>query len=61
MKKVTIQPGCITCGSCEYLCPAVFAVTDRSRVKEDANLNENAAGIKIAAEKCPVQVIQYEE
>lgn len=61
MKKVSIQPGCISCGSCEYICPAVFEVTDRSRVKEGNVISGNEDLIKKAAQKCPVQVIEYEE
>lgn len=61
MKKVYIKPGCISCGSCQYTAPAVFQVTDVSHVKPDADLAENADLIKIAAQKCPVQVITYEE
>jgi ferredoxin len=61
MKKITIQPGCISCGSCEYIAPEVFEVTDISRVKKDANLAVHEETIKKAAQACPVQVITYEE
>lgn len=61
MKKVTIEPGCISCGSCEFTCPAVFEVKDRSYVKQDVPLAEHADGIRLAAQRCPVQVITYEE
>lgn len=61
MKKVTIQPGCISCGSCEYICPAVFTVLEKSSVKSDADIQEHAELIKKAALKCPVQVIEYED
>ena len=61
MKKVIIEPGCISCGRCEFICPAVFEVTDRSRIKKEAVLEESKDLIKDAALKCPVQVIQYEE
>jgi ferredoxin len=61
MKKVIIEPGCISCGSCEYICPAVFKVTDKSNVIPDACLEDLAPLIKVAAQKCPVQVIKYEE
>lgn len=61
MKKVIINPGCISCGSCEYICPAVFKVTDHSRVNGDVDLEKYKELIKKAAEKCPVQVISYEE
>jgi ferredoxin len=61
VKKVIIQPGCITCGLCEYAAPEVFEVTDISHVKKDADLIKNAACIKQAAAECPVNVIEYEE
>lgn len=61
MKKVIIEPGCITCGACEFAAPEVFEVTDISHVKKDANLKLNAACIKLAAQACPVNVIKYEE
>ena len=61
MKKVTIEPGCITCGACEFICPVVFAVTDISHIKPDAPLQEFKQEIKEAAQSCPVNVITYEE
>ncbi len=61
MKKVWIEPGCITCGSCEFIAPEVFEVTDVARVKKDALLPCQAAKIKAAALSCPVNVIHYEE
>lgn len=61
MKKVTIQPGCISCGSCQFLAPEVFEVTDVSRVKKDVDYSAYQERIRIAAQKCPVQVIKVEE
>lgn len=61
MKKVTIEPGCITCGLCEFIAPEVFEVTDLAHVKENADIQACANFIKEAAMNCPVQVIQYEE
>jgi ferredoxin len=61
MKDLTIQPGCISCGSCQFICPAVFEVTDRSRIRTNAPLQENEADIREAAKRCPVQVIKYQE
>lgn len=61
MKKVTIEPGCISCGSCEYLAPEVFEVTDISHVKKDANLVSCKEKIKQAAAACPMKVITFEE
>ena len=61
MKKVTIEPGCTTCGLCEFIEPNVFEVTDISHVKKDADLKCYKEGIKEAARVCPVNVITYEE
>ncbi|EKD48662.1 MAG: hypothetical protein ACD_64C00193G0001 [uncultured bacterium] len=61
IKKVSIEPGCTTCGLCEFLAPDVFEVTDISHVKADASLQTNEAAIKEAAERCPVQVITYQD
>lgn len=61
MKKVTIQPGCISCGSCQFICPFVFEVTDCSHVLPNADIVNQAEKIKEAALKCPVKVITYEE
>lgn len=61
MKRVTIDPGCISCGSCAFFAPEVFEVTDVSRLKENADLEKFKECIRIAAQKCPMQIIQYEE
>ena len=57
MKKVTIDPGCTTCGLCEFIAPQVFEVTDICHVKPLADLKSNQEVIKQAAQGCPVQVI----
>lgn len=59
MKKVTIEPGCITCGACEFIAPEIFEVTDVSVVKPDANFAKNDERIKQAVQACPVNVIVY--
>ncbi len=61
MKKVWIEPGCISCGTCEAVCPKVFKVTDISHVNQEANFKEHKDEIEEAAEICPVSVIAYEE
>ena len=61
MKKVKIIPGCISCGTCEEICPKEFEVKDISYVKEEANLEENAELIEEAADMCPVSVIKTEK
>lgn len=61
MKKVIIQPGCITCGLCEFLAPNVFEVTDVSHVKQDADVEKYQKEIAQAIQECPVQVIEFEK
>lgn len=61
MKKVVIEPGCITCGTCEFMAEKVFKVTDICYVQEDADLKEHAQAIKLAAQACPVNVIKFQE
>jgi len=61
MKKVTIEPGCISCGSCEFIAPEVFQIIGTSQVKKDVDINTFAEVIRQAAAKCPVQVIKIEE
>ena len=61
MKSVKIEPGCISCGSCEFIAPEVFEVTDTSHVKEGVDIQRYQACIRNAAAKCPVQVIKIEE
>lgn len=61
MKKVWIKPGCITCGTCEFIAPDVFEVTDISRVKNNAPLQACTQEIQKAIAQCPVQVIDSEE
>lgn len=61
MKKVTIEPGCITCGACEDIAPELFTVTDICHIKKDVDLAALREKIKQAALACPVNVIQYQE
>jgi len=61
MKKVTIVPGCISCGTCEAVCPNVFVVKGVSEVKPDADIKANAELVREAADLCPVNVIKVEE
>lgn len=55
--RPTIVPGCIACGSCQYIAPEVFQVTDKSRVQTSADFEKNAELIQRAADACPVNVI----
>lgn len=61
MKKLWIEPGCITCGMCEFIAPKVFEVTDVSHIKPGAHLEENSDLIEQSVKDCPVFVIKYEE
>ncbi len=61
MKKVWIKPGCITCGTCEFIAPEVFEVTDISRVRKDAALESSHEAIKQAIKQCPVNVIEGDQ
>lgn len=60
MKKVRIEPGCITCGLCEFIAPDVFEVTDVSRIKKNADIEKNKIEIEQAVRGCPVAVIVYD-
>lgn len=61
MKKVWIDPGCITCGSCEFIAPEVFEVTDLAHVKSKSDIAQQQELIKLAARACPVNVIKFQE
>ncbi|MFA6065712.1 MAG: ferredoxin [Candidatus Babeliaceae bacterium] len=61
MKKLWIEPGCITCGTCEYIAPEVFTVTDISHINSDADVTLHEDAIKKAIDACPVNVICYKK
>jgi ferredoxin len=61
MKKLWIEPGCITCGMCEFIAPKVFEVTDVSHIKPGFDLKENSDLIEQSVKDCPVSVIKFEE
>jgi len=56
--KVKILPGCISCGTCEVVCPKVFSVNSVSKVREGTDLKEHEDCIEEAADMCPVGVIE---
>lgn len=60
MKKLRIEPGCITCGLCEFVAPEVFEVTDISYVKPNADILKNNDAIEEAVRGCPVAVIVWD-
>ena len=60
--KVWIEPGCIRCNISEDTCPEVFHVlTSGSTVRPGVDPALHEAGIRRAADLCPVQVIRFEE
>ena len=62
--KVWIEEGCISCSLCMDIAPDVFDVPDGEdcRIKPDAeaHFSRRAEDITLAAEDCPVEVIQFE-
>jgi len=58
MKKVMVNPGCISCGMCERTAPDVFEVTDVAHVKAGVRFHDYEREIETAARECPVGVIQ---
>jgi ferredoxin len=54
-------PGCISCGTCEAVCPEVFEITNVSVLKNDADFQANEESIREAAEICPISVIDVED
>lgn len=57
--KVTVSDDCISCGACESICDAVFSIEDKAVVNEAA-VAANEAGVKEAADSCPVSAIIVE-
>jgi ferredoxin len=57
---VTIAKGCIACGACESICPAVFTVFEESEVNPDG-VAGNERACREAAKVCPVDVILVQE
>jgi ferredoxin len=60
LKNVKVEPGCISCGSCEFLAPEVFKVVITSQV-QSVDFKRFEDSIRQASAKCPVQVIKIEE
>lgn len=59
--QVHIAPGCITCGVCEEICPAVFTVHSDTAVADVMAVPGNEEGCRQAARMCPVDVIKVAE
>ena len=61
IKNVTIEDTCTGCGLCENISPKVFVVVDTAEIMDDADFKANDAGIREAAESCPVEAIKIIE
>ena len=61
MKSVKIIPGCVTCGTCEFIAPEIFEVFDIAYVKKNIDIEKYKKEIEKAAKSCPVSVIKYSE
>ena len=55
--NVTVNDSCIGCGACESICDAVFSVDGVASVNAAA-VAANEAGVKEAADSCPVSAIE---
>ncbi len=55
--KIEIADGCISCGNCAAVCPNVFELGDKARVKKAEVEGDDLKCAKEAAEQCPVNVI----
>lgn len=60
VRNVEVVAGCISCRTCESVCPSVFKVDPTSRVI-NRDFLEHAKEIFLAAKLCPVQVIKVEK
>ena len=58
IKNIEIVPGCISCGTCEFICPQAFEVKDVASVKEGVYFDSFVEEINQAADSCPVSVIK---
>lgn len=62
--KVWIEDGCISCSLCQDLVPDVFLVEDGEdcviRPEAQKHFEKLDEDIDLAAEDCPVEVIQVE-
>lgn len=60
-KRVRIIPGCISCGTCEAICPQVFEVKGTARVHDQDAVADYEDEVEEAAEMCPVSVIKVDD
>lgn len=63
--KLWIEEGCISCSLCMDIAPDVFEVPDGEdcliRTQAGDHFEKKSAEIRLAAEDCPVEVIQFAE
>jgi len=60
IQKVEVIPGCISCRSCETVCPSIFHVSPKSKViSHDYDGKESE--ILQAEAMCPVNVIKVQK
>ena len=57
IKDVKVIPGCISCRTCENVCPSVFKVDPKSRVITDSYEGKESEILQAEA-MCPVNVIK---
>lgn len=60
VKKVTISPGCISCGTCEVICPKVFELKGTATVRSEVEVQKYKECVQEAAEMCPVKALEIE-
>jgi ferredoxin len=63
MKAMVEQKGCIQCGLCASLCPAVFSISDGESAQAITGEvpDDDKIGVQEAADSCPVSVIHVTE
>ena len=62
MKAEINRQGCIACGTCEAVCPAVFRMADDGLAEVCGNIDETSlAKAEEARDSCPVSVISLVE
>jgi len=61
IKMVEIQPGCIACGTCEFVAPEIFTVSNKCDIVRGADFTGLEEKIQEAARLCPVSVIFVKE
>lgn len=58
-KRPVVNPGCIGCGYCQFVCPEVFRVNEVSTVQECADYDKYRQSIEKAMQECPMHAIEY--